>query len=219
MDKRIDDGNTAIPLLEGTARDITKKNIKDGKMAVDPTKRMTQKEYADLLERSPTLQAFWKEVKGSFGEVTEGVGRGQFATPQDDAVISNYKKTQALTTSVSNQFNKAVANLRSTFKTGTSSTDKVDVSKAKEKVEELEGILSFVKENELYTKPFKASIESGLANASDVWKSLKSLNLKDNFPRVYEALIVGLAIRGDHGKSEINDLKGPPPAPVPSTGR
>lgn len=219
MDKRIDDGSTAMPLLEGTARDITKKNIKDGTMTVDPTKRMTQKEYADLLERSPTLQAFWKEVRGSFGEVTEGVGRGQFSTPQDDAVISNYKKTQALTTSVSNQFNKAVANLRSTFKTGTSSTDKVDVSKAKEKVEELEGILSFVKENELYTKPFKASIESGLANASDVWKSLKSLNLKDNFPRVYEALIVGLAIRGDHGKSEINDLKGPPPAPVPSTGR
>ena len=43
-------------MLESTGRDRTKKNIKAGNISVDPTQIMNQNEYADLLERSPTLK-------------------------------------------------------------------------------------------------------------------------------------------------------------------
>lgn len=218
MDDRVDEWKVAFPVLEWTARDITKKNLKDGKVSVDPTKMMTQKEYADLMERSPTLKLFWDEVKGKGGQTAEWIGNGQLSTPQDDSVIAGYKKTQALTTSLSNQINKVVASLQSDVSSGEKSTDKLDTSKAKRKAEELEGVLSFIKDNELYTSPFRKSIESGMANASATWKALRDLDIKNTFPNIYEALVGGLMIRWEHGKSEIKDIQATPTPQPPAKG-
>lgn len=88
-----------------------------------------------------------------------------------------------------------VASLQSDVSSGEKSTDKLDTSKAKRKAEELEGVLSFIKDNELYTSPFRKSIESGMANASATWKALRDLDIKNTFPNIYEALVGGLMIR------------------------
>ena len=198
MDQRVEDGTTALPVLEWAKRDLTKKNLEAWAFVVDPTKVMTNKEYADLLERQPTLKNFFQTVKGSkYQWDNQELGYGQFATPQDDAVIANFNKTKDLTTYVSTQFSRAVNELSKKVKQWTTSSSPLDISWAEEKLVELEWVLWFIKENELNTAPFRTSIESALANSYQVWEKLKSLRIKDNFPNLYWALINGLAIRGE----------------------
>lgn len=205
MDRRVEKWWTPLPMLESTGRDRTKKNIRSGNISVDPTQIMNQNEYADLLERSPTLKWFLTEVKQWWWETDQTRWYGQFATPQDDAVISNFNKTQALTTYVSTQFWRVVNNLKKTLEnTGNTSTEKLDISEARRRLVELDGVIGFMKENQLNTAPFRDSIQSALANSYQIWDKLKDVDIKNSLPHLYEALLKGLAIRGE--KNIVQDI-------------
>ena len=61
-----------------------------------------------------------------------------------------------------------------------------------------------MKENQLNTAPFRDSVQSALANSYQIWDKLKDIDIKNTLPHLYEALLKGLAIRGE--KNIVQDI-------------
>ena len=218
MQNRVDDGLSPVPELSPTKESITKAHIKTGRFEFDPTQRMTQKQYTELLsdDKNPTLKEFLNGIRGSGTDTIDESGNlvfkqlrgaGQYSTPQDDAVIAQYHGDKALTTSISASIGWFIQKLQSMAKQWDKATDKLDYSKVEPKLRELEWLLQFVEWSGLATADFRTSLQSTLGNASNIWEKIKGLNIRDKFPVLYREILNGLQIRGESVSNVANIQK------------